>query len=81
MESLTIRNLDPVVKHELRLQAARHACSMEEEARRILRAAVIKTDKEKGIGTWIHQQFSKTGGFDLKVTRTVPRELNLFDGE
>lgn len=37
MASLTIRNLDDATKAQLRLQAARHGHSMEEEARRILR--------------------------------------------
>jgi antitoxin FitA len=38
--SITIRNLDDRVKAKLRLRAARHVRSMEEEAREILRAAV-----------------------------------------
>ena len=38
--SLTIRNLDDATKAQLRLQAARHGRSMEEEARTILREAV-----------------------------------------
>ncbi len=40
MASLTIRNLEETVKARLRVQAARHGRSMEEEARHILRAAV-----------------------------------------
>lgn len=39
MASLTIRNLDESLKTDLRLRAARHGCSMEEEARQILRQA------------------------------------------
>jgi plasmid stability protein len=42
MAMLTIRNLDDSLKAELRLSAARHGCSMEEEARRILRRALTK---------------------------------------
>ena len=34
--NLTIRKLDPVVKERLRVRAARHGHSMEEEVRRIL---------------------------------------------
>jgi antitoxin FitA len=40
MASLTIRNLEDAVKARLRVQAARHGRSMEEEARQILRQAV-----------------------------------------
>jgi phosphopantothenoylcysteine decarboxylase/phosphopantothenate--cysteine ligase len=36
MSSLTIRKLDPAVKARLRLRAARHGRSTEEEVRRIL---------------------------------------------
>ncbi len=44
MASITIRNLDDDIKHLLRVRAAEHGRSMEEEARDILRrnlAAVI----------------------------------------
>lgn len=40
MASLTIRNLDPAVKDRLRVRAAEHGRSMEEEARLILRQTV-----------------------------------------
>jgi plasmid stability protein len=40
MASLTIRKLEDGVKARLRVQAARHGRSMEEEARQILRQAV-----------------------------------------
>ncbi len=37
MASITIRNLDDDIKHLLRVRAAEHGRSMEEEARDILR--------------------------------------------
>lgn len=40
MVTLTIRNLDESTKAQLRIQAARHGRSMEEEARTILRDAI-----------------------------------------
>ena len=40
MASLTIRQLDDGLKRRLRIHAAEHDRSMEEEAREILRAAV-----------------------------------------
>jgi plasmid stability protein len=40
MSSVTIRNIDPAVKEQLRLRAARHGRSMEAELRAIVTAAV-----------------------------------------
>ena len=40
MASITIRNIDDQLKESLRVRAARHGHSMEEEARLILRRAV-----------------------------------------
>jgi plasmid stability protein len=42
MASITIRDLEPEVKEQLRVRAARHGRSMEEEARVILRAGVAE---------------------------------------
>lgn len=44
MASLTIRQLDEKTKARLRIRAARHRCSMEEEARRILRAELAREE-------------------------------------
>ena len=69
MRNLTVRNLDEDLKQRLEEQAAKHGCSMEEEARRILAAAlpqrqVKEEPKEKGemtpskgLGTEIHEFF------------------------
>ena len=46
MASITIRNLDDYVKAKLRVRAARHGRSMEEEAREILRAALNQRRSE-----------------------------------
>lgn len=40
MSSLTVRNLDESVKNRLRVRAARHGRSMEEEVRQILQNVV-----------------------------------------
>jgi antitoxin FitA len=42
MSSITIRNLDDGLKRRLRLRAAEHDRSMEEEARDILRCALAQ---------------------------------------
>jgi plasmid stability protein len=40
MTTLTIRNVDPALKEELRVRAARHGRSMEAELRHILKEAL-----------------------------------------
>jgi plasmid stability protein len=75
MATLTIRNIDETTKRNLRLHAAKHGCSMEEEARRILREALASQDIRKGLGSRIHQRFSKIGGFDMPLAlRSMPRQ-------
>jgi plasmid stability protein len=47
MSSITIRNLDESVKTGLRLRAARHGCSMEQEVRQILQQTVAPEQTEE----------------------------------
>jgi len=58
MATLTIRNLDDQVKALLRVEAARHGRSMEEEVRVILQNAVAGTANVTGFGSRIHQRFA-----------------------
>ena len=70
MATLTIRNLEESTKAQLRLQAARHGRSMEEEARVILRQGVIGSQAAKsreGIGNRIHSHFARLGGVELEL--------------
>jgi plasmid stability protein len=57
MTTLTIRNLDEDIKTRLRVAAAIHGCSME-EARVILRRALVQGAEQKGLGSEIHQLFA-----------------------
>lgn len=58
MASITVRNLDEGLKQRLKEQAARHGCSMEEEVRRILQAALpYQNSPPEGLGTAIHNFF------------------------
>ena len=66
MAAITIRNLDDDVKTSLRVQAARHGRSMEDEARHILRDALVP-QPTSGLGTRIHQRFARHGGIDLDL--------------
>jgi plasmid stability protein len=63
--TITIRNLEDSIKTRLRMRAASHDHSMEEEARMILREALKDTDEECGLGTLIHKRFMAAGGVEL----------------
>uniref|UniRef100_UPI0040577540 FitA-like ribbon-helix-helix domain-containing protein n=1 Tax=Candidatus Electronema sp. TaxID=2698783 RepID=UPI0040577540 len=63
----------------MRLRAARHACSMEEEARKILRAAIIQSSEEKGLGSFIQEKFTEAGGFEPTPRRSAPRDLDFAE--
>lgn len=58
MAQLLIRRLDTDVKENLRRRARRHGVSMEEEARSILRAELLKPEGEEyGLGSRIAALF------------------------
>lgn len=68
MASITIRNLDDELKAELRLSAARHGHSMEEEVRLILRRALAPVPGQgQGLGSRIRQRFAEEGGVELET--------------
>lgn len=72
MGTLTIRNLDDQLKERLRVRAALHGRSMEEEARMILRAAIAQEATESlHLADAIHRRFKKLGGVELELP---PRE-------
>ena len=73
MGSITIRRLDDGVKKKLRLRAARHGRSMEEEARSILRAALVEVPAQpENLAVAIRRLFEPLGGVELKIP---PREM------
>lgn len=69
MASLTIRNFDDELKTLLRLQAAQHGCSMEQEARDILRRAVRAQAPSVGFAQKIHQRFAALKVDELPIPR------------
>jgi antitoxin FitA len=70
--SITIRNLDDSLKSRLRIQAAVHGRSMEDEARDILRSALSREPKRKGsLAAAIRARFAPLGGVELP---SVPRD-------
>ena len=59
MSSITIRNLDESVKTGLRLRAARHGCSMEQEVRQILQQTVApEQSKEINFAERLNRRFA-----------------------
>ena len=80
MASITIRNLDDVLKAKLRIRAARLGRSMEEEVRVILKNVLSQEDNSKSLGESIHQRFANLGGFDLpSIERELIRDRSLFE--
>jgi plasmid stability protein len=72
MASITIRNLDDDVKRRLRVRAAEHGRSMEEEARDILRQVVGQPSAPRNLGQAIHARFVAVGGIDLPQSQRGP---------
>ena len=74
MASLTIRNIEDSLKESLRVRAARHGRSMEEEARQVLRQSLLREKSPIGLGSRVAQRFADVGGVDLPdVARSRPR--------
>jgi plasmid stability protein len=70
MAQLLVRNLDDDVKARLRILAAEHGRSMEEEVREILRQAVIPTKPPSGgLGTEVAALFK---GIGLREGEEIP---------
>jgi plasmid stability protein len=68
MAALTIRNLDEGLKKRLRVRAAIHGTSMEDEARSILRAALAEERATpEHLGTALHELFAPLGGVELDI--------------
>jgi len=79
MATLTIRNLDDDLKTRLRVRAALHGQSMEEEVRGILRLALTAPPKTTGLGQRLVARFRETAG-DLPLPpRSAPRPVQDFE--
>ncbi|MCX7663449.1 MAG: plasmid stabilization protein [Tepidimonas fonticaldi] len=74
MAALTIRNVDEALKRSLRLRAAQHGVSMEEEARRILREALLRVSPTQPLGQRLRQRFADVADADFELpVRQKPR--------
>ena len=69
MATITIRNLDDELKARLRLKAANQGHSMEEEARLILRRALVSSSENRRLGSRIRSRFGDGGGVELSLPK------------
>jgi len=68
MAALTIRKLDQKTKTRLRVRAAHHGRSMEEEAREILRSALTISSRTNGnLAEAIRRRFASFGGIEISL--------------
>jgi len=80
MASITIRNLDDSLKKRLRVRAAEHGRSMEEEAREILRRAIGKPPKQRNLAEAIRARVALLGSEEIEIAPREPmREPPRFD--
>ena len=72
MAGITVRNLDEGLKLRLRIRAAEHGKSVEQEARDILRAALDhESPQGADLASTIRARFAPLGGVELDL---LPRE-------
>ncbi|WP_081617303.1 FitA-like ribbon-helix-helix domain-containing protein [Thioalkalivibrio sulfidiphilus] len=73
MASITIRNLDEELKVRLRIRAAQHRRSMEDEVREMLRTALAEDVMPRGdLGERIRSRFSDFGDVVLEIPSREP---------
>lgn len=76
MTSLNIRQLDPILKEQLRVRAARNGRSMEAEVRVIIKEALAGAEKPSATGAElvesIRQRFASLGGIELELPPRGP---------
>ena len=71
MARITIRHLDDGLKHRLRVRAAEHGRSMEEEVREILRQVVGEPAPPRNLAAAVRARFAPFAGDGLEI---LPRE-------
>ena len=73
MASITIRQLPEITKQKLRMRAAQHGRSMEQEAREILQSELSKSPPTgKDLVKAIRDIFEPLGGVDLQIPPRGP---------
>ena len=73
MASITIRQLEEATKRKLRIRAAKHGRSMEQEAREILKRELNKPEEPpQDLGIAIRDIFAPLGGVELQIPPRGP---------
>ena len=73
MASITIRQLPESTKRKLRIRAAEHGRSMEQEAREILQSELSNTPQTgKDLYKAIRRRFAALGGVELEIPPRGP---------
>ena len=71
MANLSVRRIDEETYKQLRIRAAKHGVSMEEEVRRILRRAVAAPEK---LGDLALNLFGPEHGVELEIPERMPHD-------
>jgi antitoxin FitA len=80
MASITIRNLDDDIKRRLRVRAAMHGRSMEEEARDILRRVMTESTPPRNLAAAIRSRLTPAARAEVTLpTREPMRQPPNFD--
>ena len=73
MASMTIRNIDDSLKQRLRVRAAVHGRSMEDEARDILRSVLAASERPaRNLAETIRARLAPVGGVELAIPDRDP---------
>ncbi len=72
MASITIRNLDDDIKQRLRVRAAEHGRSMEEEARDILRPVMSDAASPRDLAAAIRARVTAAARAELELPAREP---------
>ena len=73
MSSITIRNLEESIKNNLRLRAARHGWSMEQEVRQILQQ--ILAPEQAGQVSFAERVNRRFAGLEAASLPIAPRQI------
>ena len=74
MASITIRNLDEGIKQRLRVRAAEHGHSMEQEARNLLQTGLARPPQTgEELYRSIRAKVERIGGIELDELEMPPR--------
>ena len=81
MVALTIRNIDPDLKRQIKKLAADHDRSMEAEAHELLKRAAFANPPQKNIGQAIRDAVLAVGDIDLDIPPRIemPRDPPNFE--